>query len=358
MLAPVFQQTTLQMMQLAQQYQSAAEQLKRDNQQYGGGPSAAREMRGHAESIAVTLLRGQYLVLMHLSGMAWPEADPLLSTLRTLYMSSEVTTAALQLLVGACEDLQVRYKDMVRQQQLMKRKKKQQQQSDQQVVLNPLLLKLTVPADHVNVGVPPGWEKGAVKPLGFSDLDSSKISPQAFVCQLMEIVIRSHVLAHVTDSPLTEVMELKESQLMRVAKSKVCRLEVMKLLLEAALLLEGTEPEAGVHHKLQHLLDTLFKTASKEDALVLLRERGGLLMQAATLSTTEEWVIAGGGAEAVPWQQKERQQEGSVDGNAVATFDWLNTLSVIAGQVGEFPTVTWGHVVGAGMVLSRMCVLF
>ena len=209
---PVFQQTTLPMLQLAQQYQGAAEELRRDNQQYG----RAQEMPTHAESIAKTLLRGQFTVLMTLSAMPWSQTDPLRSIFKTLYMSSEVATAALQLLVGACEDLQVRYKDMARQQQLLKRKKKQQ--SCQQVALNPLLLKLTVPADHVNVGVPPGWEDGAVKPLGSADLGTLHISPQAFVCHLSQIIIGNHVSLHVIDNPTTEGVWMKLSRDMGVAK--------------------------------------------------------------------------------------------------------------------------------------------
>ena len=334
-LVPVFQQTTLRMLQLAQQYQAAAGELKRDNQEYGRGPSADRDMREHAELIAVTLLRAQFMVLMQLVSMPWPEMEPMHSVFRKLYTSSEVPIAALQLLAGACQDLQRVYKDMARKQQLLKRKKKQQ--SGQQVALNPLLLKLTVPADHVNVGVPPGWEDGAVKPLGFMDLHTFETSPQAYVCQLMELIIRNHVLAHVTDNPLSGVMWLKPSQKTGAAQSSVCRPEVVKLLLEAALLLQATEPEAGLHHELQHILNVLVREASKEDALVLLRERGGLLMQAATLSTAEEWVMEGGGQESIPWEKKQkRQQEGGVGDSPMVTFDWMSTLVAISGQIGEF----------------------
>ena len=358
MLVPVFQQTTLRMLQLAQQYQREAEEVKRDNLQYGRGPSAVWGMRTHAESLAVTLLRAQFIVLGHLATMPWPETDPLHSIVLTLYMSSELTTAALQTLVAACVDLQVQYKDMARQQQLMKRRKKQQQQSGQQVALNPLLLKLTVPADHVNVGVPPGWEDGAEKPLRFTT--SLDHSPQAYVCHLMEIIIWNHVLAYVIDNPLTEGVWMSPSKNMGIAQSKVCRLEVMKLLLETTLLLQGTEPEAGVHQELQHLLDTIAMDVSKEDALVLLRERGGLLMQAATLSTAEEWVMSG--KEVAPWQRKERQQEGSIGGNdKVATFDWLSTLAYMAGHLGEFSrkqshgATFWSMI--SLMVLCRVCLV-
>ena len=194
-LVPVFQQTTLRMLQLAQQYQAAAGELKQDSPHYELYPSPARNMREQAGSIARTLLRAQCTVLTQLVSVPWPETEPLHSIFRTLYMSCEVPTAALQLLAAACEGLQQVYKDMARRHQLMKRKKKQQ--SGQQVALNPLLLKLTVPADHVNLGVPLGWEEGAVKALGFRDWDSSKISPPAYVCQLLGKVI-FHVSGHVS----------------------------------------------------------------------------------------------------------------------------------------------------------------
>ena len=338
MLVPVIQQTTLRMLQLAQQYQAAAGERKRDNQQQG--PLASREMRGHGETIAVTLLRAQLMVLMQLVSVPWPETEALQSIFQTLYMSSEVTTAALQLLVGACEELQVRYKDMARQQQLMKRKKKQQ--SGQQVALNPLLLKLTVPADHVNVGVPPGWEEGAARdPVGFKSSHTRDMSPQAEFCRLAEFIIDRQLTSHVTDLPLVTTVQLKPSRDMGAANSRLCRVEVMKLLLEAALLLQGTEPEAGVHYGLQNVLNVLLVKASKEDALALLRERGGLLMQAATLSTAEE----GFELQWQQWQQwlKRQQDDGTRDTSSILPFDWLNTLGVIAGQIGELSSLS--HIV-------------
>ena len=319
MLVPVIQQTTLRMLQLAHQYQAAAGELKLDNQQHGGGSSAARDLRAHAETIAVTLLRAQFMVLQQLVSVPWPETEPLQSIFQTLYMSSEVTTAALQLLVGACEELQVRYQDMARQQQLKKKKKKQQQQrSGQQVALNPLLLKLTVPADHVNVGVPPGWADGAVRDAGYKISGTSDMSPHAHFCGLAKFIIN-----HVTDPPVT-TLQLEPSQDMGVATSKICRLEVMKLLLEAALLLQGTEPEAGVHNGLQHILNMMLIKASTEDALALLRERGGLLMQAAALTTAEE---------GLQWQ-KQQLDDGTTDGSLLL-LGWLNTLAVIAERLGE-----------------------
>ena len=336
------------MLQLAQQYQAAAGELKQDHFEYRRGASADRRMPEHA-AIASALLRGQFGVLMHLAASPWPETEPLHSIHRKLYMSSEVATAALQALVAACEDLQVRYKDMARQQQLMKKKKKQQQQSGQQLALNPLLLKLTVPADHVNVGVPPGWKEGAVKPLEFSD--RAELSARAYVCQIAGRTIQNHLFAGSTDRA-TGFVVLK-SRDMGAAKSKLCRPEVMKLLLEAALLLQGTEPEAGVHHELQHQLHVLLSEASKEDALALLRERGGLLMQAATLSTAEEGVLEGVGRESVLWQQRQLEQRGTTDGSLVV-FGWLNTLVRIASQVGKFS----GNRYMQYMVLSGPCVIF
>ena len=149
MRVPFVQQTTPRMLQLAQQYQAAAGELKLDNQQNGGGSAAARDVRESVDAIAASLLRGQFSVLGQLAPLLCARTEPLYSILKELSASSEVATAALQLLVGACEDLQVQYKDMARQQQQLKRKKKQQQRSNQQVALNPLLLKLTVSTDHV-----------------------------------------------------------------------------------------------------------------------------------------------------------------------------------------------------------------
>ena len=333
MLVPVFQQTTPRMLQLAQQYQAAAGELKQDNQQHGGGPSAARDVRQSVGAIATTLLRGQFGVLVQLATLPWPETEPLHRILRGLYMSSEVATAALQALVGACEDLQMRYKDMARQQQLMKRKKKKKQ-SDQQVAPNPLLLKLTVPADHVDVGVPPGWEEGAVEPVGFYTADITRFSMRASVCHVAAHVIEHHHLCH----HKIGFVYVDPSEHMGVAKSTVCRPEVMKLLLETALLLQGTEPEAGVHHELQNVLSVLLMQASKEDALVLLRERGALLMQAATLTTAEEGVLAGGSWGVGEWVLRQQQQQEGGASTSLSAYGWLNTLVRIAGQVGKFST--------------------
>ena len=152
-------------------------------------------------------------------------------------------------------------------------------------------------------------------------------------------------------------VRLKPSQDMRVAKSKVCRLEVMKLVLEAALLLQGTEPEAGLHHQLQHLLNVLVIGASKEDALALLRERGGLLMQAATLSMPEEGLLAGGARE-VPMQWQQQQQEAGTSvlkqaENSMVMSACFNTLVRIAGQIGELSS-NWymSYMVLSGFSLS------
>ena len=74
---------------------------------------------------------------------------------------------------------------------------------------------------------------------------------------------------------------------------------------------------------------------------MLLRERGGLLMQAVTLTTAEERALAGGGqgvGEAVRlWRQRQQQQEeGARASTSTTPYGWLLTLVCIASQVGKF----------------------
>ena len=100
----------------------------------------------------------------------------------------------------------------------------------------------------------------------------------------------------------------------------------------------------------------MVREASKEDALALLRERGGLLMQAATLSKAEEVLLAAGGRELVPWQQRQEQQQGGGT-RAMMAINWLDTLGFIAVQVGEFSgnAHMWSHLLSGVCATFRKC---
>ena len=78
---------------------------------------------------------------------------------------------------------------------------------------------------------------------------------RAWVCNIAAQVIKHHHIGHQLPDYEVGNVHLNPSQNMGVAKSMVCRPEVMKLLLEAALLLQGTEPEAMAHYELQMLLN-------------------------------------------------------------------------------------------------------
>ena len=318
----VFQQTTIPMLQLTQLYHAAASDLLLHAEQFGmqqQQPEMERSMLELAEDLPRVLIEVQLRLLMELV-----QQPPLDRALRPLYTSMEVPACALQLIVAASVDLHRIYRDMAAQQQQLKKKNKKRA-AEAKVAVDPILLKLVVPADHEGLGVPTGWEEGIVSIYGNG---RAAISCPANVCQIMEIAIRHHLVFSAEDASAVALQHSASTQ------SFVCGVGSMKLLLEAALLLQGTEPEAGIHHELQNLLHLMIRRAAREDMVVLLRERGELLMQAATLTAPEEWVA---GVCSRPIPAKDRDRMRVIRGGDVQElkFDWMETLMVLADTIGE-----------------------
>ena len=326
------------MLNLAQQYQAAADSLVLDCEAYGHmGPRARsyHHILPQVERLVGSLLGPQLTLMYHTVGSNQQGPPASQNVLRTVYTSSELPTAAMQTLAAACVDMQAKYKAKAREQQRLKRKKhKQQQQSQSQqlgAAVNRMLLELVVPGDHAELELLPGWKAG-VGAITFPDI---QISPEAYVCTCAEVAIRLHL-----EKVCSAGEEVEEQQLQRLActQSPVCCLDGMKLLLEAALLLQGVEPEAGAHHELQVLVNRVIFLAPKEDVVALLRERGGLIMQAVRVTEPEEWSwgIAG---EAIPWREREVNWAGLGHGEAV-WFDWMRTVNAIAMRLGKLLQVS------------------
>ena len=262
--------------------------------------------------------------------------------LHTMCTSPELPRAALQALAAACVDMQEKFKAKAIEQQQLKRKshkqhqrQRQQQQHPQQqplqaptqMAVNPILMEMAVPADHEGSGLLPGWENGLSRTT-FPGV--FQISPQAYVCMVAEFALRRHLGVISLGAN-----ELEESQSKGVATipSPVRCLGGMKLLLEAALLLQGVEPEAGAHHELQVLLNMVIALAPREEVVALLRERGGLIMQAVRVTEPEEFLYGITG-DPIPWREREVNWVGLGHGEAV-WFDWMRTVNAIAMRLGN-----------------------
>ena len=102
---------------------------------------------------------------------------------------------------------------------------------------------------------------------------------------------------------------------------------------EAALLLQGVEPEAGVHYELQWLLNLVINRSPKEEVVALLQERGGLIMEAVRVTEPEEWLLESA-REAVPWKEREERRDRSRPAD-VQNFDWAETFNALAQRLGE-----------------------
>ena len=306
------------MLQLTQLYHAAASDLLLDAAKppQMAGSTMDFAVKLHSELIQVQLNLLTELVSQQL-------VPPLDSVLRPLYTSMEVPACALQLIVAACVDLYKVYKDKAAQQQQLKTKNKKKA-AEAKVAVNPVLLKIVVPADHEEVGVPSGWEKGILSVFG---RERAGMSSPANICEIMEIAVRNHLIVGKQDASAAALQQSASPWV------PVCGVGVMKLVLEATLLLQGTEPEAGVHHELQNLLHMMIKRAAREDVVVLLRERGELLMQAATLTAPEGWVL-GECSDSVPARDRDRMrvERGNVQELA---FDWLDTLMCLGDKIGE-----------------------
>ena len=305
------------MLQLTQLYHAAASDLL-DAQQL---PQMARSMMDSAVKLPNELMQAQLNLLTEL--VSQQLVPPLDSVLRPLYTSMEVPACALQLIVAACVDLHKVYKDKAAKQQQLKTKNKKKA-ADSKVAVNSVLLKIVVPADHEEVGVPTGWENGIISMFGS---ERAGMTSPANICQIMEIAVRNHLIVGKQDATAAALQQSYRPWV------PVCGVGVMKLVLEATLLLQGTEPEAGVHHELQRLLHSMIGRAAREDVVVLLEERGELLMQAATLTAPEEWVL-GECSDSVPARDRDRMR---VDRGNVqeVEFDWLDTLMCLADRIGE-----------------------
>ena len=336
---PVFQQTTLRMLNLAQQYQAAADSLAHDCQVYGHmrQPRArSDDMLPVVEGLSFTLLVAQQYVLSHAMSINGNACVAARQVLRTLCTSSEFPRAALQALAAACVDLQAEFKaEAQHQQHLMKKNHKQPRQqhpqqkplqAPTQTVVNHILLEMAIPADHGGVGLLSGWEDGLSK----SPCAAARISRQAYGCMVAELALRGHLKLI---SPRIDELEKSQCRGAALIQSPVCCLGGMKLLLEAALLLQGTEPEAGMHHELQVLLHRVIGLAPKEDVVALLRERGGLIMQAVRVTEPEEFLY-GILAEAIPWREREVNWAGLGRGEVVR-YDWMETLKALVERLGE-----------------------
>ena len=314
------------MLQLTQLYHTAAADLLLDAEQFGRQqqqPQMARTVAEFAIELPRVLIRVQHMLL---TGLVSQElVPPLDRALQPLYTSLEVPTCALQLIVAACVDLNRVYKDMAAQQQQLKKKNKKKA-AEAKVAVNPVLLKLVVPADHEGVGVLTGWEKGVISVFGGG---RDGMSSPANICQIMEIVVRNRLIVTEQDASAVAVQHSASTW------APVCGVGAMKLLLEAALLLQGTEPEAGVHHELQNCLHLMIGRAAREDVVVMLRERGELLMQAATLTAPEDWV-AGVYCDPVPARDRDRRRVDSGRDVQELKFDWMMTLMFLADRICEF----------------------
>ena len=331
------------MLQLAQQYQAAADSLAHDAVNYGRGLAHYKKqsVRQHIERLPYYLLKGQYVVLDTITNIGIDHSTPpaVADALRALYASAELPAAAFQLIAAACEDMQADFKaKSQRQQQLKKKKKKkhkqqqqQQQQPEQQlgsVPLNPLLLELVVPADHGGLGLPTVWKEG----VDCFVVWKVEISKKAYTLRLAHGALWNH-LHYSCSYGEAATAQQKQQQEVGLLNSPVCCLGGKKLLLEAALLLQGVEPEAGVHHELQHLLNTVIELAPKEHAINLLRRRGGLIMEAARLTAPEQWIFESE-HKAIPLEEQEARGDGNRPAG-VRFFDWVATLNALTKRLGE-----------------------
>ena len=107
----------------------------------------------------------------------------------------------------------------------------------------------------------------------------------------------------------------------------------MKLLLEAGLLLQGTGAEGEAQEMMQDLLGRIGGAAAREDGLALLRERGTLLVQAATLATTRPDKVTG----------KQTQDDGESDDyeRCIATEDtWMDIILSVTSRIGKAETTS------------------
>ena len=172
-------------MRLAQRYGVAAHEVQRDL-----GSPACLTTKENAEKLPYMLLQTQAELLQEIA----VDNVELARVLHTLRASAEVATAALQLLVTACHDLHLTYKNMAKQQLKMRRKKQCQPES-----LNPFLLEMSVPADHLEMGLPGGrldQEKEEQQTINIPRLAAS--------CTFAAIALSKHIETQLAARPAEE----------------------------------------------------------------------------------------------------------------------------------------------------------
>jgi hypothetical protein len=300
------------------------------------------------------------MMLDELATSAWPPPEAVQPVLRELYNHPAVIGATLQLIAVACVDMHATFKQQQqkwRQQKARlkatisaeegaaadgKGKKKRGEGSSDAVAAATVaalaeaspLLKLRIPLDHTDAGVPAGWEQG-LEPWRREDLDIVP-GPQwtlaARVCYQAEAILRNHYLLMMQPDSwesVTHFLTFKESE--ELLSVHLSRLPVMKMLLETVFLLQATAPAVGVHVEVGQVLSMAVRDSPAE-ARELLRQRGLLLLQAMQLLNPDR------GDEEEEGSQLWRQRLGmdnkpsSLVGEG---FDWMESLIIAATGASE-----------------------
>ena len=339
---PVFQQTLPCMLQLAQRYQAAAGSVLDDANVYGQmlHPAKSKYMVPKIGELASLLAHTQATVLKCVISSSHTMLPSTLQALNTLQKSPSLAITALQFLGVACGGMQAEFKAKAQQQQRQrkkrnkKRKQQQQHRDGTQDDLNLGLLELVVPADHAGM-----WFLDRQEGVSIASRDTFlySMSTDAAICQVALLAMaRNLEKASSAHGVPWGVGPLHWGEFSRM-RSPVRCLGGMKLLLEAALLLQGVDPEAGVHYELQLLLNSVIWLSSRSDAQALLRERGELIMQAARVTEPEEWV-RGTVIEGSEAMEEGEGRRGDCEGDEVMRLDWMDTLRTLAERVGERET--------------------
>jgi hypothetical protein len=257
---------------LIQSYLAAATDFLADVAGRGGGAgsgggggrggrhrSSAIETDGNMDRmkrILDRLMVTQGIMLDELTSLGWPPPEAVRPVFQELYNHPAVIGGALQLIAAACVDMQGTFKQ---QQQKWRQQKaalkaaaaaaaaaaardgKKKRGEGGATAAAPLsdhspLLKLTIPADHADAGVPAGWEQG-LEPWRREDEDGvpeADWTLAARLCHQAEVLLRNHyrklLQAGRWDHQTVIAIEKETDELLSV---HVAKLPVMKLLLEA-----------------------------------------------------------------------------------------------------------------------------
>jgi hypothetical protein len=244
-------------------------------------------------------------MINELTSLVWPPPEAVRPALQELFNHSAVISAALQLLASACVDMLGTFKQQQQKWRQQKaalkaaaaardaavdgkgRKKRDgvDEGAEGAAAAAALakagpLLKLTIPADHADAGLPAGWEQG-LEPWRRQS-EPKAVGPDwtlaALFCQHAIALLKSHYIRMLKpDSWEPATVFLNEKDTDEVLSVHLAKLPVMRLLLEAVLLLQATAPGSGVHEELGLVLYMAVQDAPVA-AREQLRQRGLLLL--------------------------------------------------------------------------------